>query len=480
MKRLIAMSVLLIATSGQAQDFELSLRFQQPVASANGTFERRIRTETWNAAKTAIIVCDVWDKHHSLNAVRRLEEFVPRLNELLIEARRRGAVIVHAPSDCMAAYDNHAARKRAIEAPVAAQHPPQVEQWCSRIPTEELASYPIDQSDGGDDDDPVEHAKWATELAAIGRDPGLPWKAQHPGITIDAEHDYITDHGNEVWNILEQRGITSVILTGVHTNMCVLGRPFGLRRMVAGGRNVVLTRDLTDCMYNPARWPFVDHFTGNDLIVSHVERYVCPTITSDQILGGKPFRFSGDHREQLDAQSVTSSSPDAESLGEYWNTVALPATWNELTAGDVPSRSGVTWYRCTLRLNEADVTGDTAHQVEPVVVVQPQGKGTVRAWLNGHELKGVQGLCLACAEQEPIRFKLPLSAISLNDASLLVVRTELPTADKSLMAPPLLTTAGDSRPLKGRWQIRTDDNAGYANMPLPAKFGTSTDVVFGQ
>ena len=31
-------------------------------------------------------------------------------------------------------------------------------------------------------------------------------------------------------------------------------------------------------------------------MVEHVEKYVAPTITSDQILGGKPFRFKDDHR----------------------------------------------------------------------------------------------------------------------------------------------------------------------------------------
>ena len=54
--------------------------------------------------------------------------------------------------------------------------------------------------------------------------------------------------------------------------------------MVYQGQNVVLMRDMTDTMYNPARWPYVSHFTGTDLIVSHIERYVCPTITSDQFL----------------------------------------------------------------------------------------------------------------------------------------------------------------------------------------------------
>jgi hypothetical protein len=78
---------------------------------------------------------------------------------------------------------------------------------------------------------------------------------------------------------------------GVHTNMCVLGRPFGLRQMAKNGKHVVLMRDLTDTMYNPARWPHISHFEGTERIVEHIEKFVCPTTTSDQILGGKPFRF---------------------------------------------------------------------------------------------------------------------------------------------------------------------------------------------
>ena len=111
--------------------------------------------------------------------------------------------------------------------------------------------------------------------------------------------DVISDSGEEIWSILEQRGIDNVILMGVHTNMCVLGRPFGLRQMAKNGKNVVLMRDMTDTMYNPARSPYVSHFTGTDLIVEHVEKCVCPTITSDQVLGGKPFRFEGDKRPHV-------------------------------------------------------------------------------------------------------------------------------------------------------------------------------------
>ena len=105
--------------------------------------------------------------------------------------------------------------------------------------------------------------------------------------------------GAEAFYLMKQRGITNVILMGVHTNMCVLGQPFGIRQLVYQGQNVVLMRDITDSMYNPRDEPYVHHHTGNDLVFEHVERYWCPTITSADILGGEPFRFPDDKRKHL-------------------------------------------------------------------------------------------------------------------------------------------------------------------------------------
>ncbi len=292
-------ATIMMASLSSADDLQLALRYQTETSQGSGRYHRLIRQEVWNPRETAVIVCDVWDLHHSQNAVRRLEEFAPRLDAVLKEARGRGMTIIHSPSDCMNAYTEHSARQRAIAVPQAARLPDDITSWCSRIPAEEQAVYPLDQSDGGDDDDPEEHKVWAAKLVQMGRNPGLPWQKQSDLITIDADRDFISDRGDEVWNILQQRGIKNVILTGVHVNMCVLGRPFGLRQLVRNGQNVVLMRDMTDTMYNPARWPYVSHFTGNDLIVAHIERFVCPTMTSDQLIGGESFRFQNDQRPHL-------------------------------------------------------------------------------------------------------------------------------------------------------------------------------------
>ncbi len=113
---------------------------------------------------------------------------------------------------------------------------------------------------------------------------GRAWKGQHPAIKIEAG-DAISDRGDEIWNLLAARGIKNVIVMGVHTNMCVLGRPFGLRNLARYGKHAVLVRNLTDTMYNPRKAPFVSHARGTALVIEHTEKYVCPSILSDDLLG---------------------------------------------------------------------------------------------------------------------------------------------------------------------------------------------------
>src|SRR5262249_20657572 len=88
-----------------------------------------------------------------------------------------------------------------------------------------------------------------------------------------------------------------------------------VRQLTQQGLNVVLMRDMTDTMYNPAKSPFVSHFTGTDLVVEHIEKYWCPSVTSADLLGGKEFRFKDDKRPHL----VVISAED-----EYQTEKTLP------------------------------------------------------------------------------------------------------------------------------------------------------------
>ena len=275
----------------KSNSFNLLLRSEQKVEGE--FFRAQYREQQWAASQTAIIVCDMWDLHHCRNATFRVAEVAPRLNRFVQEARRRGAVIIHAPSSCMNFYKDHPARKRAIDAPKADFHPKDIGKWCTDIPSEKDITFPVDHSDGGCDSVGEIQANFKKELQLKGRNPGSPWIRQISTIEIKKD-DYISDNGHEIWNILTVHGIKNVMVTGVHTNMCVLGRPFGLRQMSKNGKNTVLVRDLTDTMYNPQKRPFLNHFRGTDRVIQHIERFVCSTITSDQVLGGTSFKFNKD------------------------------------------------------------------------------------------------------------------------------------------------------------------------------------------
>ena len=472
----------------QAQEFRWKIRSQQPTVQkavtdqhaaihSNQHFTRTTQEAVWPANKTAFLVCDVWDQHHCLNAVRRLEQFAPRLDDVLREARNRGALIIHAPSDCMAAYEQHPARLRVKQIPLIDGQPPGTADWCSRIPGEELAVYPIDQSDGGEDDDPAEHAAWAAKLRAMGRNPNMPWKTQSPMITINGQQDFISDRGDEIWNILKHHGIEHVVLTGVHTNMCVLGRPFGLRQMVRNGFHVVLMRDMTDCMYNPQRWPYVDHFTGNDLVISHIERFVCPTVTSDQLLGGSAFRFAEDNRQQPDVMSVTTEAVSASLLTKQWCVASVPSDWSHFTAGQLQTAPPTVWYRCAVVLPESL----RANRSVSLSVAPPaQQTAGIELWVNGQPSQPTGTTNTSDDGLRSMVFNLPAEAFDSGDAVLLVIRAHTTEPEERLLhsdQPPQLILDSGRFDLRGRWQVRTGDDSSWCNLPLPAKFGAAPDIV---
>lgn len=311
MKRILSVSMLLtilavLAAPSLAADTatgELKLyatsRVETPAAS--GQFACVYKPLRWDPKKTAVIVCDMWDHHWCKGAAARVVEMVPRMNEFLTEARKRGVLIVHAPSECMKAYENHPGRALAKNAPDA-KAPEFLKQQCRGLEAEKEVKWPIDQSDGGCDCTPP-CAK------------GSPWTREIEGLTI-ADGDAISDSGVEIANLFAQRGIENVILVGVHENMCVIGRPFGLRNMVRLGKNVVLVRDLTDAMYNSRMAPQVSHVRGTELVAEHIEKHVCPTITSSDLLGGPAFRFKEDKRPH--ATMIASDD-------EYFSEKTLPA-----------------------------------------------------------------------------------------------------------------------------------------------------------
>ena len=103
----------------------------------------------WEASRTAVVVCDMWDQHHCPDATERVGEMAPAMNEVLQAARAQGMLILHCPSDTLKFYQDHPGRKLAQAAPPVKTAIP-LQGWCSRMADHE-APLPIDDSDGGCD-----------------------------------------------------------------------------------------------------------------------------------------------------------------------------------------------------------------------------------------------------------------------------------------------------------------------------------------
>ena len=100
-----------------AEALKLTLRSQpkQP----DGTFAPLGKPVQWDAKKTALIVCDMWDDHWCKFAARRVTEMAGPLNDMLKIARAKGGFFIHMPSSVTDFYKETPARKLAQSAPFA-------------------------------------------------------------------------------------------------------------------------------------------------------------------------------------------------------------------------------------------------------------------------------------------------------------------------------------------------------------------------
>jgi nicotinamidase-related amidase len=203
----------------------------------------------------------VWDRHWCRGAEERLALLLPRMNEVVGALRARGVLVVHAPSETMAFYDGTTARRRVLDAPKVPP-PPDLEH--------DEPPLPVDAARGGCD----------TGDGA----PQRAWSRQHPAIAVDQDRDAISDNGRDLYCLYRQRGIDRLLIMGVHTNMCILNRTFAIKQVVRWGVRVALVRDLTDAMYDPSRPPYVSHEDGTRLVVEYIEKFWCPTVSSQQLL----------------------------------------------------------------------------------------------------------------------------------------------------------------------------------------------------
>lgn len=229
-------------------EIEMTLRTRDPASG-----EVRLTTERVDPARVGVIAVDVWNFHWCKTATMRVDAIVPRLNLALDAARAMGMTVMLCPSDVVDNYAGYAQREAVMALPKV------------EVPkVEEVTCPPVPDAGG----------------CACGRERcgvNYGWDGMHPALRIGAG-DWMPDSQAEVYAICRGRGLTHLIYVGFHTQVCLLGKPMGLRAMKSAGLRCVLARDMTDAHpgYDPARGFTPD--LNTEQVVEHFEKHLAPTI----------------------------------------------------------------------------------------------------------------------------------------------------------------------------------------------------------
>jgi hypothetical protein len=232
-----------------AAEIELTFQTRDP-----DTGKSILANEKVDPVHVGVIAVDVWNYHWCKTATMRVDAIVPRMNKALDGARSLGMTVMLCPSDVVDNYVGYPQREAVLALPKFPV-PAVVNVTCPPVP------------DAGG-------CACGRERCAV----NYGWDGMHPGLKI-AETDLMPDTQAEVYAICKKYGLTHLIYVGFHTQVCLLGKPMGLKAMKSAGLRCALARDMTDAHpgYDPAR-----NFTpdlNTEQVVEHFEKHLAPTIS---------------------------------------------------------------------------------------------------------------------------------------------------------------------------------------------------------
>jgi nicotinamidase-related amidase len=224
---------------------------------------------------TALVLVDVWNKHHVKSHMERTGQIMrEQIAPLLPVARAAGITVVYAPSPEIAHKYPQWQRNALPAAPPDTPNPK------SKIQNPK-SDWP-----------PADFRRRTGAYSRYARRPGetpagyagsLPdwwhWDAIDASITPEAD-DAVVATGDELHRLLREREILFLLYAGFATNICVLFRDYGIIAMGARGYLPILLRDCTTGIEN--RDTLAD-FTTTRFAIQEVERRYYSTLGSDLV-----------------------------------------------------------------------------------------------------------------------------------------------------------------------------------------------------
>lgn len=172
----------------------------------------------------------MWDTHWCETLAKGTAALASRVDGFLHEVRTVGGVVLHAPAQTEPFYEQwpqYAAAQRLRQTRPAARSAPVA------------LDFGTSEGCGCDDAKCVEPDAGATEWP-------WPWRRQHESIRVEDGDFIVCEDGDAAYGVLAAVNPARVLICGVHTDKCVLDRPFGMIAMWIAGVDMTLVGDLTE------------------------------------------------------------------------------------------------------------------------------------------------------------------------------------------------------------------------------------------
>ena len=95
-------AVLTLPLAGQT--VAVNLRSRVEAFKGSGVWQEVALRSEIEPKRTAVVLCDVWDNHWCRGASGRVDVLAPRIEKFVEVARKRGVLVIHAPSETMEFY----------------------------------------------------------------------------------------------------------------------------------------------------------------------------------------------------------------------------------------------------------------------------------------------------------------------------------------------------------------------------------------
>ena len=201
--------------------------------------------------ETALVLVDLWNVHFIESWIERAKQVtVDCLVPVIDTARKLGMTIVHAPSPSVAAQYPQLERHNPPQPSTPNTWPPP--EFRSRSGDYNIYRGPRSQPPGIG----IHWNKLASQLS------------MSPAIDVK-EEEFVIATGQQLHELMEERGILHLLYAGFATNWCVLGRDYGIRSMSRYGYNIILLRDATTGVEFPDTY---DNLFTTEIAIREVEQ----------------------------------------------------------------------------------------------------------------------------------------------------------------------------------------------------------------